>query len=126
MWIHADGSALSKFSPNSNVTRWEFATVFSRVLHGDKYNINGANYYEKHIEVLKNKEILTNTNPKLIEKRGWILLMLYRSQKVEESNWNISNEEIVNITSEKEEAKDETWENVVEVETGNNTETSWN
>ena len=29
--------------------------------------------------------------------------MLYRSQKVEASNWNISNEEIANITGENEE-----------------------
>ena len=102
MGIHADGSALSKFLPSSSVTRWEFWTVFSRVLYGDKYNINGANYYEKHLEVLKDAWILTNTNPKLIEKRGWILLMLYRSQKIEASNWNISNEEIANITADEE------------------------
>lgn len=103
MWIHADGTALSKFSPSSSVTRWEFGTVFSRVLHGNKYNIGNSHYYEKHLEVLKDEGILTNTNPKLIEKRWWILLMLYRSQKVEASNWNISNEEIANITGENEE-----------------------
>ena len=102
MGIHADGTALSKFSPNFNVTRWEFGTVFSRVLHGGKYNIGNSHYYEKHLEVLKDEWILTNTNPKLIEKRGWILLMLYRSQKVEASNWNISNEEIANITADEE------------------------
>lgn len=111
MGIHADGSALSKFLPNSNVTRWEFGTVFSRVLYGDKYNINGANYYEKHLEVLKDAGILRNTNPKLIEKRGWILLMLYRSQKVEASNWNISNEEIANISGENEENNNNTDKN---------------
>ena len=102
MWIHADGTALSKFSPSSSVTRWEFGTVFSRVLHGNKYNIGNSHYYEKHLEVLKDEWILTNTNPKLIEKRGLILLMLYRSQKVEASNWNISNEEIANITANEE------------------------
>lgn len=102
MGIHADGSALSKFSPSSSVTRWEFGTVFSRVLHGNKYNIGNSHYYEKHLEVLKDEWILTNINPKLIEKRGWILLMLYRSQKVEASNWNISNEEIANITANEE------------------------
>lgn len=102
MGIHADGSALSKFLPNSSVTRWEFGTVFSRVLHGNKYNIGNSHYYEKHLEVLKDEWILTNTNPKLIEKRGWILLMLYRSQKIEASNWNISNEEIANITADEE------------------------
>lgn len=103
MGIHADGSALSKFSPSSSVTRWEFGTVFSRVLHGNKYNIGNSHYYEKHLEVLKDEWILTNINPKLIEKRWWILLMLYRSQKIEASNWNISNEEIANITGENEE-----------------------
>lgn len=101
MGIHADGSALSKFSPNSLVTRWEFGTVFSRVLHGSIHNIGNSHYYEKHLKVLKDEWILTNINPKLIEKRGWILLMLHRSQKVEASNWNISNEEIADTAAEK-------------------------
>ena len=100
MWIHANGVALNNFLPNLLVTRWEFGTVFSRVLYGSKYNIDGANYYEKHLQVLKDAGILTNTNPTLTELRGWVLLMLYRSQKVEESNWTISNEEIAAITAE--------------------------
>ena len=100
MWIHANGVALNNFLPNLLVTRWEFGTVFSRVLYGNKYNIDGANYYEKHLQVLKDAGILTNTNPTLTEARGWVVLMLYRSQKVEESNWTISNEEIASITAE--------------------------
>jgi len=98
MGIHANGTALSKFLPNLLVTRWEFATVFSRVLYGSVYNIDGANYYEKHLQVLKDAGILTNTNPSLVEVRGWVVVMLYRSQKVEESNWSISNEEVAEIT----------------------------
>jgi len=100
MWIHANGSALTKFMPKLLVTRWEFATVFSRVLYGNLYNIDGANYYEKHLQVLKDAGILTNTNPSLVEARGWVVLMLYRSQKVEKSNWKISNEEVAEITWE--------------------------
>jgi len=100
MWIHANGSALTKFMPRLLVTRWEFATVFSRVLYGNLYNIDGANYYEKHLQVLKDAGILTNTNPSLVEARGWVVLMLYRSQKVEKSNWKISNEEVAEITWE--------------------------
>lgn len=124
MGIHADGSALSKFSPNSLVTRWEFGTVFSRVLHGSIHNIGNSHYYEKHLKVLKDEWILKNTNHKLVEKRWWILLMLYRSQKVEATNWNINLDEIANISNEKDEIKNETWENVTEVETGSNTELS--
>ena len=100
MWIHANGNALSKFLPNMLVTRWEFATVFSRVLYGSVYNIDGANFYEKHLQVLKDAGVLTNTNPSLIEARGWVVLMLYRSQKVEQSNWTISNEAVAEITWE--------------------------
>lgn len=124
MGIHADGSALSKFSPNSLVTRWEFGTVFSRVLHGSIHNIGNSHYYEKHLKVLKDEWILKNTNHKLVEKRWWILLMLYRSQKVEATNWNINLDEIANISNEKDEIKNETWENISEVETGNNTKLS--
>ena len=102
MGIHANGVALNNFLPNLLVTRWEFGTVFSRVLYWNKYNIDGANYYERHLQVLKDAGILTNTNPTLMEARGWVLLMLYRSQKVEESNWAISNEEIASITAEEE------------------------
>lgn len=100
MWIHANGSALSKFSPSSLVTRWEFGTVFSRVLYGNGNNINSSKYYEKHLQALKNAGILENTNPKLKETRWWVIIMLYRSQKVEKSNWNISLEEVANISSE--------------------------
>jgi len=98
MGIHANGVALNNFLPNSLVTRWEFGTVFSRVLYGNKYNVDGANYYEKHLQVLKDAGILTNTNHSLTELRGWVVLMLYRSQKVEKSNWAISNEEIASIS----------------------------
>jgi hypothetical protein len=38
MGINADGSALESFNPNGLVSRAEFATVFSRVLFGSKYN----------------------------------------------------------------------------------------
>ena len=100
MWIHADGSPLSKFSPNSLVTRWEFWTVFSRILYGNEYNVESSSYYVKHLDLLKNAGILTNTNPKITELRSRILLMLYRSQNVKESNWSISLEEIAAIVAE--------------------------
>ena len=81
MWIHADGSKLTNFKPNKFVSRGEFATVFSRILHGFKYNINWANYYEKHLEVLKSEWVLKDTNPARVEEKKWVILMMFRNQK---------------------------------------------
>lgn len=53
MGINHDGTALSHFEPNKLVTRAEFATVFSRVLYGDKYNQAGENWANGHLEALK-------------------------------------------------------------------------
>ena len=80
MWIHADGSKLTYFKPNKFVSRWEFATVFSRILHGFEYNINWSNFYEKHLEILKSEWILKDTNPTRIEEKKWVILMMYRYQ----------------------------------------------
>jgi len=80
MWIKEDWSPMEKFNPNKTVTRAEFATVLSRVLFGNTYNQSWENYYEKHIEALKKVNILSNTNPNLVEARWWIMTMLYKSQ----------------------------------------------
>ena len=79
MWINADGTPLKNFNPNWKVTRAEYATVFSRVLFGDKYNKSEWNYYEDHLNALKEAGILTNTTPSITEVRGWVMLMMYRS-----------------------------------------------
>ena len=71
---------MQDFNPNKNVTRAEFATVLSRVLYGNTYNQNWKNYYEKHIEALGNANILSNTNPGLVEARWRIMTMLYNAQ----------------------------------------------
>ena len=82
MWVNADGTPLQYFNPNGKVTRAEYATVFSRVLYGDKYNKAEGNYYEDHIKALKNAGILTNDNPSIEEIRGWVMLMMLRSTNV--------------------------------------------
>lgn len=79
MGINADGTPLKEFNPNGLVTRAEYATVFSRVLFGDKYNKSEWNYYENHIKALKEAGILTNDTPTIQEVRGWVMLMMYRS-----------------------------------------------
>lgn len=83
MWINADGTPLENFNPNGQVTRAEYATVFSRVLYGDKYNKSEWNYYEDHLAALKEAGILTNTTPTIQEIRWWVMLMMYRSVNTE-------------------------------------------
>ena len=80
MWINADWSPMDNFDPHKPVSRWEFATVLSRVLFGNTYNQNWDNYYEKHIKALNKANILNDTNPNITEWRWWIMTMLYRSQ----------------------------------------------
>jgi hypothetical protein len=79
MWINADGTPMENFNPNKPVSRWEFATVLSRVLYGDTYNQNWDKYYEKHIEALNKANILTNPDHNITEWRWWIITMLYRT-----------------------------------------------
>ena len=82
MGIDAKGNPIANFNPNAQVTRAEFATVLSRVLYGDKYNQEGANFAEKHLEALKAASILKDTTPTMKELRGWVMLMLMRAEGV--------------------------------------------
>lgn len=79
MGIHHDGTSLSYFEPNKFVTRAEFATVFSRVLYGAKYNQDGEGWANGHLNALKEAGILKNITPNMLELRGRVLLMLQRS-----------------------------------------------
>ena len=79
MGIDAKGNAMRYFNPSWRVTRAEFATVLSRVLYWSKYNQDWKRYYQKHIQALQKAWILTNTNHTIVERRWWIMLMLYRS-----------------------------------------------
>lgn len=82
MGIDAKGNALPSFNPNAEVTRAEFATVLSRVLYGDTYNTEGADWAAKHLEALKSAGILKSTQSDLKELRGWVMLMLQRAEGV--------------------------------------------
>ena len=82
MGIDAKGNPITNFNPNAQVTRAEFATVLSRVLYGDKYNQEGINFAEKHLEALKAAGILKDTTPTMKELRGWVMLMLMRAEGV--------------------------------------------
>lgn len=82
MGIDAKGNPIVNFNPNAEVTRAEFATVLSRVLYGDKYNQEGADFAAKHLEALKAANILKDTTPSMKEMRGWVMLMLMRAEGV--------------------------------------------
>lgn len=85
MWVDANGNPIEEFMPNALVTRWEYATVFSRVLFGSLFNQEWEDFYSKHIAALNAAGILTNTDPTIQEMRGWVMLMMYRSsQNLEE------------------------------------------
>lgn len=75
----------NNFRPNDEVTRAEFATALSRMLYSTP---DGNPYYTTHLKKLKQEWIITNDNPKIKEKRWYIMLMLMRSQ----NNWETSNQ----------------------------------
>ena len=85
MWINADGTPIQHFNPHGLVTRWEYATVFSRVLFGDRFNKAWADFYTNHLAALEKVGILKNTTPTIQEIRGWVMLMMYRSSQNSEN-----------------------------------------
>ena len=74
MWIDT-----KMFAPNGIVTRDQLGTVISRLLYFTPES--GSPYYLVHLNVLKDKWIITNTNPALVEKRAFLMLMLMRASK---------------------------------------------
>lgn len=115
MWVWSNWNLSINFNPKWTVTRWQWATVFSRALN--KYNWDTVKeqspYYKVHLEYLHSKWIVKNVeNPtaKSVEERWNVMLMMYRvSQKVknyEEPNlvWGFENidESKINPTSESE------------------------
>ena len=75
MWLD-----MPKFLPNMEVTRAQFGTIMSRLLWWKKYAW-WTPYYRKHLNALKENNIMTQIeNPeKRVELRQWVWLMLMRS-----------------------------------------------
>lgn len=72
MWVN-----VKNFRPYDIVTRAEFATALSRLLYW--MQDWSTNYYSTHLKALKDNWIINNTDPKLHEKRWYVMLMLMRS-----------------------------------------------
>jgi hypothetical protein len=76
------GVGISAFNPNGIVTRAQFGTVLSRVLYGDAYNTDATPYYADHLQALKDAGIMNNiSNPDAPEVRGYVMLMMQRSDE---------------------------------------------
>jgi hypothetical protein len=75
MWLD-----MKKFSPKLRVTRAQFGTIMSRLLWWKKY-AGWTPYYRKHLNALKENNIMTQIwNPEWrVELRQWVWLMLMRA-----------------------------------------------
>jgi hypothetical protein len=76
MWQNAKNN---KFRPNDVVTRAEFATALSRMLYWMEDWKWNTKYYETHISKLYNEWIINKSDPKIKEKRWYVMIMLMRS-----------------------------------------------
>lgn len=67
----------NKFRPYDKVSRAEFATALSRLLYWiEDWEVR---YYEPHLIKLYNKWIIKNKDPKLEEKRWYVMIILLRA-----------------------------------------------
>ncbi len=73
------GIWIDEFRPYDEVPRAEFVTALSRLLYGLADWTD--NYYSTHMAKLQKEWIITNTDPNLLELRGYVMLMLMRSAK---------------------------------------------
>ena len=77
LWLM--GQWITSFKPKDFVTRAEFWTVLSRVLWWSK-NEGWSTYYENHLKALKSEKIMNKIDtPMVNEIRGYVMLMLMRS-----------------------------------------------
>lgn len=67
------------FNPTQPVDRAQLWTVFSRILRGDRYNLNGNWYYTYHLETLKAYGIMNNiNNPTAFHAKRWDVLIMFK------------------------------------------------
>jgi hypothetical protein len=81
LWIMWQNVKSNKFRPNDEVTRAEFATALSRMIYNVEDWKGSTRYYVPHIMKLYNEWIINKANPKLKEKRWYVMLMLMRTVK---------------------------------------------
>ena len=83
LWIMWQNMKDNKFRPNDEVSRAEFVTALSRLLYStpDGEYKSTSKYYIHHMEKLVKEWIITNDDPKMKERRWYVMIMLMRSAK---------------------------------------------
>lgn len=89
MWYDNNWDKADYFNPKNTVTRWQLATVLSRMLNQANWKTieNWDPYYDTHLKYLISKKIINDyskPDPNSKEKRWNVMLMLYRA---DESNY---------------------------------------
>ena len=136
MGINADGSQLENFLPNDLATRAEFATVFSRVLFGNRFNQWWDNWFAQHLYILKKAKVLNNNVPQEKEIKMNVILTLYRIHglvgfttvfpSINREDAIEEKKESTNAALTWEQENTTTWSLTSEIATGNNKEiTTW-
>ena len=83
LWIMWINMPKNKFRPNDEVTRAEFVTALSRLLYStsDWEYKSTSKYFIHHMEKMEKEWIITDNNPKMKERRWYVMIMLKRSVK---------------------------------------------
>ena len=81
LWIMWQNMKNNEFRPNDEVTRSEFASALSRLLYQtEEWNYKWTwKYYIPHVAKLYNEWIINKTDPKIKEKRWYVMTMLMRT-----------------------------------------------
>ncbi len=88
LWIMWINMLNNEFLPYNYVTRAEFVTALSRLLYNTpdwEYEWT-SEYYTNHMNKLSQEKIITVTDPTMKELRGYVMLMLMRSELVNSNN----------------------------------------
>ena len=74
---------INRFNPYDVVTRAEFWTILSRIIWWDTYDKwKRHTFYERHLQALNDAWIIKNTDPARIELRGYVFIMLMRTNNM--------------------------------------------
>ena len=80
MGIDKTGEPNTTFNPDGNLTKAQFGTLLSRLLWGDRYDLNTEDYYRNHLLALQKAKIMTDIDdPQINERIGDIMVMLMRA-----------------------------------------------
>ena len=92
LWIMWQNVKRNQFRPNDIVTRAEFTTALSRMLYWIEDGKWNTKYYEPHMAKLYEEWIINKKDPKIEEKRWYVMLMLMRTDGTTEKSCDFNND----------------------------------